>query len=79
MAMKIRVITSYGGWFDMDQPPEFDLTVYVQAVRAAGYALNKQMYVPHEHIVTIFTFDTEAMPEQPTPGSAPLGPTGTLQ
>ena len=79
MTQKIRVVTSYGGWFDMDEPPAFDLPAYVQAVRAAGYALNKTMYVPHEHIVTIFTFDTNNMPEQPVPGSAPLGPSGTLQ
>jgi hypothetical protein len=79
MTLKIRVITSYGGWFDMDQPEKFDLCTYVQAIRAAGYALNKSLYVPHEHIVTIFTFDSEAMPEQPVPGSQPLGPTGTLQ
>ena len=79
MTLKIRVITSFGGWFDMDQPDNFDLPTYVNAIRACGYALNKTLYVPHEHVVTIFTFDTEAMPEQPVPGSSPLMPSGTLQ
>ena len=79
MTLKIRVITAYGGWFDMDQPKDFDLPVYVQSVRAAGYALNKTLYVPHEPLVTIFTFDTDAAPEQTMTGSQPLGPTGTLQ
>jgi hypothetical protein len=79
MTLKIRVITAYGSWFDMDQPPGFELPAYVQSIRAAGYMLNATLYVPHEHLVTIFTFDTEAMPEQPLPGGTPLGPTGTLQ
>ena len=79
MTLKIRVITAYGQWFDMNQPEKFELSVFVQAIRAAGYMLNPTLYVPHEHIVTIFTFDTEAMPEQPVPGSSPLMPSGTLQ
>ena len=78
MTLKIRVITSFGGWFDMDQPENFDLPNYVQAIRAAGYALNKTLYVPHDHIVTIFTFDTGAEP-QPVPHGTPLDLTGTLQ
>ena len=79
MTLKIRVITSFGGWFDMDQPENFDLPTYVAAIRSAGDALNKTLYVPHEHIVTIFTFDTEARPDMPTPGGQPINPTGTLQ
>lgn len=76
MTQKIRVVTSYGGWFDMEEPPDFSLPQYVQSIRAAGYALNDKLYVPHEHIVTIYTFDSDAPPAMP-PGVPTM--TGTLQ
>ena len=76
MTQKIRVVTSYGGWFDMDEPPNFNLVNYVSSIRAAGYALNDKLYVPHEHIVTIFTFDTDVPPAMP-PSASTM--TGTLQ
>lgn len=79
MTQKIRVITSFGGWFDMDKPPDFNLPTYVQSIRAAGYALNDTMYVPHEHVITIFVFDPEAEPKMPTPAGTPMPPGGRLQ
>lgn len=77
MTQKIRVITSFGGWFDMDAPVTFDLPQYVQAIRAAGYSLNNTIYVPHEHIVSIFVFDPDAEPKMPTPAGTPMPPHGS--
>jgi hypothetical protein len=79
MTQKIRVVTSYGGWFDMDKPPDFQLPQYVQSIRAAGYMLNDMLYVPHEHVVTIFTFDSEAPPPMPPSVSTMGSGSGTLQ
>lgn len=79
MTQKIRVITSFGGWFDMDKPPDFSLPVYVQAIRAAGYSLNDTIYVPHEHVVSIFVFDPDADPKMPTPGGMRMPGGGVLQ
>ena len=64
---KIRATTSFGGWFDMDSPPDFHLPSYVQSIRAAGYCLNETMYVPHAAIISIFVFDPEASPQMPIP------------
>lgn len=76
MGQKIRVITSYGGCFDMDSPPDFKLQTYIQAVRAAGYALNDTIYVPLDHIVSIFVYDPDAAP-MPTPNGPPQPPHGS--
>jgi hypothetical protein len=72
MTPKIRMVTRDGNFFDMDQPENFDLPTYVNAIRACGYALNKTLYVPHEFIGVIFTFDADAPP--PTP----VRPTGAV-
>lgn len=77
MTLKIRVVT-LNGWFDMDQPQDFDLPSYVKDVRAAGYVLNTQMYVPHDKLVNIFTFDSDNVPSM-TSDTVPMGPSGTLQ
>jgi hypothetical protein len=71
MADKIRVVT-VNGWFDMDKPADFSLPVYVSAIRAAGYILNEQTYVPHNHLVSIMVYNDQAPPETPMRG-------GTLQ
>lgn len=78
MTQKIRVITSFGGWFDMDAPPSFHLPTYVQSIRAAGYALNDTIYVPHEHVISIFVFDPDADPKMPTPAGPPMPPHGSV-
>ena len=43
MTLKIRVITSFGGWFDMDQPENFDLPTYVAAIRGKNEAFLKRL------------------------------------
>jgi hypothetical protein len=78
VTQKIRVITSFGGWFDMDKPPDFSLPTYIQHIRAAGYMLNETMYVPHDQLVSVFVFDTDNMPQ--VPQGVPMPPHGgTLQ
>ena len=62
MTLKIRVVTRDGNFFDMDQPPDFNMVGYVQSVRANGCIINMGLYVPHDFIGCIFTFDTDAPP-----------------
>lgn len=62
---KIRVTCSTGHWFDMDEPPGFELSQYVTSVRATGFMLNDRMYVPHEHVVSIFIYDVDNPPAEP--------------
>jgi hypothetical protein len=72
MAQKIRVVTRDGNFFDMDRPDSWSLTNYVSNVRASGCILNEQIYVPHDFIGCIFTFDTDAPP------ATMLKPAGTV-
>jgi hypothetical protein len=77
MAQKIRVVTSYGGWFDMDRMPEFNLFQFATSLRATGFLLNETVYVPQEHVVSVFLFDSDTPPQMP-PSTSPMG-SGTLQ
>jgi hypothetical protein len=72
MTQKIRVVTRDGNFFDMDKPDNWTLPGYVSSVRATGCILNEQIYVPHDFISCIFTFDTDA---PPATMSKPVGTT----
>ena len=62
MTQKIRVVTRDGNFFDMDQPEAFNMMGYVTNIRANGCIVNNQIYVPHDFIGCIFTYDTETPP-----------------
>jgi hypothetical protein len=62
MTLKIRVVTRDGSFFDMDRPAEFNMLNYVTNIRANGCIINNQLYVPHDFVGCIFTFDTDAPP-----------------
>ena len=62
MTDKIRVVTRDGNFFDMDKPDDFNMPTYVSSVRASGCILNMGLYVPHDFIGVIFTYNTDAPP-----------------
>ncbi len=62
----LRVVLKTGGmWFDMHKPtePDWTLPAFVMSVRAVGYMLNSQMYVPMDDIQAIFLYDAGSPPK----------------
>ena len=49
----LRVASRYGAFFDTEVPEGFDLSAFIQDVRAKGYYFNSVVYVPHDTIAFI--------------------------
>lgn len=49
---------------DMDITDDFNLTNYVQAVRAAGYILNEHVYIPVDEIAGMLVWTEDKPPPQ---------------
>jgi len=59
---KIRVVTTVG-WFDLDKPTDFfDMRALVRGIKADGYLVNDTLFVPWDHLVTIFIWTTDKPP-----------------
>jgi len=69
--MKIRVTLTTGMWIDFDAPDDFSIPIFISSIRATGYWLHPNVYVPHDKIVAIGRLDGDAV--------APVKIEGTLQ
>lgn len=59
---KLRIVTTVG-WFDMDKPTDgFKMQDLVRGIKADGYAVTEYLFVPWEHIVTIFVYPVDRPP-----------------
>lgn len=57
---KLKIITTHGWAFDQDNlPANFSMPTYISSVRAAGYILNENLYVPVDRIAAIFAYTEE--------------------
>ena len=52
-------------WFDIPVPedPNWTLPSFVLSIRAAGYLLNSEIYVPASEIQSVFLYDVDKPPE----------------